>query len=80
MKSYEKLFESKVESDYDAFAPTIDSKWSWIAMIDRLSNGDITKHDEIYDINYIQSLNLLSYWKVKDDYIEQMNKRNNLKK
>lgn len=76
MKNYEKLFESSSSEDYDAFAPTIDNKWSWMAMVDRLSNSDITKHEEVYNINYIQALNLLSYWKVKDDYINQMNKRN----
>ena len=42
-------------------------------MIDRLSNGDITKHDEIYERNYIECLNLLSYWHEKDKYMEQMN-------
>lgn len=47
-----------------------------MAMVDRLSNSDITKHEEVYNTNYIQALNLLSYWKVKDDYINQMNKRN----
>lgn len=76
MKNYEKLFESSSSEDYDAFAPTIDNKWSWMAMVDRLSNSDITKHEEVYNTNYIQALNLLSYWKVKDDYINQMNKRN----
>ena len=76
MKSYEKLFESKSSEGYDPFAPTIDSKWSWLAMVDRLSNSDITKHEEVYNTTYIQALNLLSYWKIKDSYIEQMNKRN----
>lgn len=80
MRNYQKLFESKSQGEYDPFAPQIDSKWSWMAMIDRLSNGDITKHEEVYQCNYIQTLNLLSYWKVKDDYIEEMNKRNRLKK
>jgi hypothetical protein len=43
-------------------------------MIDRLSNGDITKHDLIYERNYIECLNLLSYWHEKDAYNEKMNK------
>lgn len=53
---------------------TIDSRWSWLSMIDRLSNGDITKHDLIYERNYIECLNLLSYWHERDAYYEQMNK------
>lgn len=52
---------------------SMDSRWSWLSMIDRLSNGDITKHDEIYERNYIECLNLLSYWHEKDKYMEQMN-------
>ena len=42
-------------------------------MMDRLSNGDITKHDEIYERNYIECLNLLSFWSERDRYMEQMN-------
>ena len=51
----------------------MDNRWGWISMMDRLSNGDITKHDEIYDRNYIECLNILSYWHEKDRYMEQMN-------
>lgn len=49
-------------------------------MVDRLTNGDITKDEEVYQMNYIQCLNRLAWWKVKDDYIEEMNKRNRNKK
>ena len=35
-------------------------KYRWVAFIDRLADGDITKHDEIYIRNYIETLNLLS--------------------
>jgi hypothetical protein len=51
----------------------MDNRWGWISMMDRLSNGDITKHDDIYDRNYIECLNMLSYWHEKDKYMEQMN-------
>jgi hypothetical protein len=51
----------------------MDNRWGWISMMDRLSNGDITKHDDIYDRNYIECLNILSYWHEKDAYMEQMN-------
>jgi len=40
-------------------------------MIDRLSDGDITKHDQIYERNYIECLNLLSYWKERDSWLKQ---------
>lgn len=56
---------------------TLDSRWGWIAMVDRLSNGDITKHDLIYERNYIECLNILSYWHERDKYMEQMNNAKN---
>ena len=54
----------------------LDNRWNWISMIDRLSDGDISKHDNIYERNYIECLNLLSYWHEKDIYT---NKKNNIK-
>lgn len=61
-------------------AVNMDNKWNWLSMVDRLSNGDITKHDLVYERNYIECLNLLSYWHEKDRYMEEMNKQrqNNL--
>jgi hypothetical protein len=55
----------------------IDSRWSWLAMVDRLSDGDITKHDNIYNRNYIECLNLLSYWHERDAYLKQINEIKN---
>jgi hypothetical protein len=52
---------------------SMDGRWGWVSMMDRLSNGDITKHDAIYERNYIECLNILSYWHEKDRYMEQMN-------
>lgn len=40
--------------------------YKWIAMIDRLSGGDITKHDLIYDRNWRECLYLMSYWAERD--------------
>ena len=51
----------------------MDSKWGWVSMVDRLSNSDITKHEQIYELNYIECLNVLAYWKEKDDYMNEMN-------
>lgn len=48
-------------------------------MIDRLSMGDITKHDLVYDRNYIESLNLLSFWHQRDKYQEQLRKQAELR-
>ena len=54
---------------------SLDDRWGWMSMVDRLSNSDITKHDLVYERNYIECLNLLSYWKEKDEYVEEMNKQ-----
>jgi hypothetical protein len=52
-------------------------RWRWISFIDRLTGGDITKTDEVYKRNYIETLNLLSFWKKRDDaerLAQRMNK------
>jgi hypothetical protein len=53
----------------------MNPKWGWLAMVDRLSNGDITRHSDVYEQNYIYCLNILSYWKERDEYAEQINKQ-----
>jgi hypothetical protein len=55
----------------------MDNRWSWISMVDKLSNGDITKHDLVYGRNYIECLNLLSFYHERDKYMEQMNNAKN---
>lgn len=47
---------------------------NWIAMVDRLANGDITKHKNIYETNYIECLNLMAYWHHRDVYVSQVNR------
>jgi hypothetical protein len=44
-------------------------------MIDRLSGSDITKHDLVYERNWIECLNLISYWQERDFVIEEHNKK-----
>lgn len=39
----------------------------WLTIIDKLAMGDITKHNQIYDINYINALNMLAHWKATDE-------------
>ena len=51
-------------------------KYRWIAFMDRLSDGDITKHDKVYERNYLETLNLLSYWKIRDQAQEMAQKMN----
>ena len=48
-------------------------------MIDKLAGGDITKFNDIYDLTYIECLNLLSYYNERDRFYEQLNKQQSLK-
>lgn len=57
----------------------IPEEMNWIALMDRLSNGDITKHKDIYNINYIECLSLLAYWHHKDRQTEAMIRERNRK-
>jgi hypothetical protein len=43
-------------------------------MIDRLSNGDITKHEEVFQVKYVWAMTNLLFWKDKDEYIDKINK------
>lgn len=50
--------------------------FGWIAQLDRLADGDITKHEAILEQNYRACLNLLLYWLERDDFQEKMLKYN----
>ena len=55
----------------------IPESLNWISFMDKLSNGDITKHELVYQTNYIESLNLMAWWHHRDKYTEQMNRLQN---
>jgi hypothetical protein len=75
MMDYSKLFHSNSTSGH-GLGPTMPAKWGWMAFIDRLAGGDITKHEAIFDLNYIYCLNQMGYWHDRDEYTEAINKRN----
>ena len=72
--NYKTLYEEGGDKKRDPWAPIIPEQFNWLAMVDRLANGDITKHDSIYEQNWISCLNLLAYYKARDKYIEYQNK------
>jgi hypothetical protein len=57
----------------------MDKSWGWMSVIDRLTDGDITKDEEVFKIPYIHCLVRLLYFKDKDEYIEKVNKANESK-
>jgi len=76
---YSNLFTSKRSKSSEIGQIEVNNKYGWLALIDRLSNGDITRHDAVYDMNYVYCLNVLGYWYERDKVIEQENKRAELK-
>jgi len=52
----------------------MDPSWGWMAVIDRLTNGDITKQEEVFKLKYIHCMVYLLYLKDKDKYMNDMRK------
>jgi hypothetical protein len=50
--------------------------FGWVGQLDRLADGDITKHEQVLEQNYRACLNLLLYWFERDSYQEKMLKYN----
>lgn len=49
-------------------------------MVNRLSNGDITKHEAIYEINYMEAINLMTLWALQDRAAEKAHRAASRKK
>lgn len=80
LSSYSGLFGKPKSTDdddqgFDIGAPSINPKWRWFSIVEMLADGDITKFDEVYKQQYINCLNLLSYWKERQDYENSMRRR-----
>lgn len=71
MTAEELMVQEEIESN-----PSNFNRWKWFSMVDKLACSDITKYDEVYEINYIQALNYLSYHKELDDYKRAAAKNN----
>jgi hypothetical protein len=79
LSSYSGLFGTSNSNDEDepkqVSGPKMDDRWRWYSIVERLAEGDIRRFDEIYKQSYINCLNLLSYWKEKNDYEESVRRR-----
>jgi len=47
-----------------------------MSIIDRLTNGDVTKDEEVFKLEYIHCMYRMMYWDAKDRYIEKVNQMN----
>lgn len=79
LTNYKALFGGDGAKEIDPLdtTPRMNPQWSWYALVVKLGNNDITKFDEVYKQNYIGTMNLLSYWKDRDDYLERLKQHNN---
>lgn len=50
-------------------------KYQWLIMIEKLVIGLNLKPEDAYKMNYIDALNWLSYWAMKDLYLNEMKKK-----
>lgn len=45
-----------------------------MSIIDRLTQGDVTKDEEVFKRGYIDCMYRMMYWDAKDKYIEKVNR------
>jgi hypothetical protein len=53
--------EGVVETQEDGMEITFEKRFGWYVVTNRISNGDVTKHTQIYEKNVIEVLNQLVY-------------------
>lgn len=68
--------EEDGDNDDNGFSP----RWKWFSLIEKMAQGDITKFEEVYKQNFISALNLLSFWKERDEYLREVEKTRNRNK
>tara|TARA_B110000305_G_scaffold224505_1_gene270113 strand:- start:489 stop:755 length:267 start_codon:yes stop_codon:yes gene_type:complete len=64
-RSYEELFESSPEADLSREA-NFNVKYGWYHSIWRLANEDVTKLDEVTEMNFHKCLSALMYIKERN--------------
>lgn len=72
---YKRLFgqgDGEGEEDVTERAkPTFVEYWGWYYTLDNISNNDRTKWEYFLNMNVIEFLNTLAYYKDKQGYIEE---------
>ena len=49
----------------------MDPQYTWLSIIDRFADGDVTKYDEIQERQYLELMSILSYWSLRDEKLEK---------
>ena len=78
IKGYAILFgltDEESHEDNSEGSPEFVKHWGWYYTLDSLSNNDRTKWDFFLDMNVVAFLNTLAYFKDKQDYIAEAQKK-----
>ena len=73
---YKPLFShDNDEDDGDSVKIDLSPSLSLVAMVNRLANDKPVDHDAIYKMNYLELLNTLIYWHLRDKAIKKAKNR-----
>lgn len=69
----------RMEMEKENMDKSMEEKFGWYLVLNRIANDDITRHDSITKKGIIEALNMLSYLIEKDkEEIKRMKKANNI--
>jgi len=68
--AYPSLF-SKSDGDEGERTGGFVEEWGWFVTLDNLTDSDFTKWDTVTEWGVVRFLNTLTYFKQKQDYVEQ---------
>lgn len=77
----DKLAADKVRMEMakENMEQSMEEKFGWYLVLNRIANDDITRHDSIVKKGIIEALNMLSYLIEKDkEEVKRMKKANNI--
>ena len=67
------------KGNQDDGTTTFEGTFGWYAVINRLANDDITKHDQILSKSLVETLNQMVYVVAKDKEIQKRHKEMTMK-
>lgn len=56
----------------------MDNRWQWTALVDRIVQKHFISPDQVYEMNFIDFCNWLSYYKEQDEYIQAIQNKNTM--
>jgi hypothetical protein len=69
----------RMEMEKENMDKSMEEKFGWYLVLNRIADDDITRHDSIAKKGIIETLNMLSYLIEKDkEEVKRMKKANNI--